>query len=256
MAVIFYFTGTGNSLAAAKELSKALSGCRLERMTDYMAKPYKVTDDTVGFVNPVYCFALPPIVREFVKKFEGETSYAFSVVTMGSNPGRSLFMMRELLAEKGVKLSYANSVAMPDNIFLTPPDKAAVMLKEAEPKFRAIAGDIAARKCDTSACVEKTFWKNIGIPAGYWFMRNVLKLGQLGLRPNHCKGCGLCAKICPVGNIKIIRGQPSFQGNCAWCFGCRNWCPEHAIRIGGMRTKADVSYTNPSVTIQEMFRQR
>lgn len=255
MSVIFYFSGTGNSLAAAKTAAGALARCRLETMPDYLDKPYEVKDECVGFVCPVYCFALPPIVQEFLKAFRGTPRYTFAIITMGANQGRALFQLREMLKEKNVELDYAEAIAMPDNIFITPPKKAAQMLAEAAPRLKEIAANIASGQKDTSKCVEKPLWKNIGIPLGYWFMKNVLKIGNVGARVNRCTCCGLCAKVCPVGNIEFT-GRPHFGDKCAWCFGCRNWCPALAIRIGGMRKKADERYTHPDIKIQEMFRKR
>lgn len=255
MAVIFYFSGTGNSLAAAKALAAAVPDCRLEPMAAYLARPYAVTDEVVGIACPVHCFALPLYVEQFLGKLQAQPAYCFGVVTMGANQGRALKQLQELLAQRSITLHYAGTVAMPDNFFITPQRKAAAMLQEAEAKLEQHAAAVAGRRQDISQCQERALWKHVGIPGGYWFMRNVLHIGQLSLRQNRCNGCGLCAKICPVGNIVMEKGTPSFGRQCAWCFGCRNWCPQHAIRMGGMKAKSEQSYTNPQITVQDMQRE-
>ena len=57
MAVIFYLSGTGNSLYAAKSIAQELEQCRLEGITGYLKAPYEVQDEVVGIVCPVYCMA-------------------------------------------------------------------------------------------------------------------------------------------------------------------------------------------------------
>lgn len=42
MAVIFYLSGTGNSLYAAKSIAQELEQCRLEGITGYLKAPYEV----------------------------------------------------------------------------------------------------------------------------------------------------------------------------------------------------------------------
>ena len=55
MAVIFYLSGTGNSLYAAKSIAQELEQCRMEGITGYLKAPYEVQDEVVGIVCPVYC---------------------------------------------------------------------------------------------------------------------------------------------------------------------------------------------------------
>ena len=50
---------------------------------------------------------------------------------------------------------------------------------------------------------------------------------------DQCISCGKCEKICPMNNIKLVKGQPVFGENCTWCFGCIARCPKKAIDIKG-----------------------
>lgn len=96
MAVIFYLSGTGNSLYAAKSIAQKLEQCRLEGITGYLKVPYEVQDEVVGIVCPVYCMALPPVVEAFLQQVKMVPQYIFLVVTMGAMSGQALGQGKEL----------------------------------------------------------------------------------------------------------------------------------------------------------------
>jgi ferredoxin len=67
-----------------------------------------------------------------------------------------------------------------------------------------------------------------------------------------CNGCGICAMICPAGNITMKGRQPVFSLQCEHCQACLNWCPSRAIRY--IRMKPDTPrYHHPEIGIAEMF---
>ena len=49
-----------------------------------------------------------------------------------------------------------------------------------------------------------------------------------------CTRCGLCARFCPTGNIRM-EGYPRFLGRCQDCLRCLGLCPVHALRVFGLR---------------------
>ncbi len=63
-------------------------------MARYIAQPYCIQDDVIGFVCPVYCFDLPPLVQKFITVLQANPKYCFGLVTMGGNQGRALKHMQ------------------------------------------------------------------------------------------------------------------------------------------------------------------
>ena len=83
---IHWFSGTGNSLYAAKQLSVELGGIPLTQITD--AAPTAAVGGIgmkIGFVFPSYYGNLPRAVRNFVEKLDIKPdTYIFAIVTMGA----------------------------------------------------------------------------------------------------------------------------------------------------------------------------
>lgn len=53
---------------------------------------------------------------------------------------------------------------------------------------------------------------------------------QIGAAPAHIQK--LCARVCPLKNIVIRDGCPTWNGACTHCTACLNLCPAGAIEYG------------------------
>lgn len=58
--------------------------------------------------------------------------------------------------------------------------------------------------------------------------------------PSHCKGCGLCIDVCPVGALKFSKIRKNYFGapipevdldKCIACNKCEQICPDAAIKV-------------------------
>ena len=252
MAVIFYLSGSGNSLYAARQLAEKLEDCRLETIGSYLRKPYDVNDEVVGIVSPVYCFALPPMMAKFLEKLQAKPNYCFGVVTMGGNQGRALKQMSDALAVKKITLNYAQAVLMPDNFFGIPLEKRLEELKAAEPVIAKFAEEVAEGKADVSSVKEAMLWKLFGTSASWWYLKNRLKFEEMTVDATKCVGCGVCSEVCQMENITMVDGKPTFGKNCASCLGCFHWCPESAISAGKLTLDNNKRYVNPNINLQMM----
>ena len=104
MTSIYYFTGTGNSLAIVRELKKCLAGeCDIISITTLVdfSFPSKKSD-IIGFVFPVYFADAPDIMKKFIRNFDfNSVKYIFSVANCNSVPGIALYSVEKILREKG-----------------------------------------------------------------------------------------------------------------------------------------------------------
>ena len=47
-----------------------------------------------------------------------------------------------------------------------------------------------------------------------------------------CIGCGKCVRECPLNNIHLEQGKPTWGKNCTHCMECICYCPKEAIEYG------------------------
>jgi flavodoxin len=120
---IYYFTGTGNSLTAAKKIAAELEGCRLVPIASLYAMNGDVIpeSDRIGIVCPVYFSGLPVMVAEFAGRLDlSRSTYTFSVVTFGGSGGSTALRQLDDILKKrsGRGLDAGFMVKMPGNYIL------------------------------------------------------------------------------------------------------------------------------------------
>ena len=70
-----------------------------------------------------------------------------------------------------------------------------------------------------------------------------------------CVGCGLCARNCPQGNIRMEGGKPVFGKQCVICMACAFSCPKDAVRTGvlnGWRVNGGYRFDAPPASDEEV----
>ena len=109
--MVFYFTGTGNSLYVAKQLDETRISIpqviHLEELT--------FEEESIGVVCPVYGHEMPGMVKEFLQKARFKTDYFYLVLTYGNIHGGAAELAEQFLASCGKKADYINTVLMVDN---------------------------------------------------------------------------------------------------------------------------------------------
>ena len=256
--MVFYFSGTGNSLQAAKNIAD-YNGEDLISVSERINSgeqlfEYSLSDNqTIGFVFPVYAWGPPGMVLEFIDrlKFNNPSNkYIFSVATCGENIGNTMKSLDSRLAAKGMKLSAGFSLKMPNNYIIMGDVDSKEVEKEklaaAEKTLLDINRSIEKRETGVFR-VEKGFLP--GLLTGVvnpLFNKNALGT-QKFYADDNCTGCGLCEKVCNTRTIKLAK-KPLWGGKCTQCLACINYCPVKAIQYGKGTVKKG-RYTNPNVRV-------
>ena len=92
--IIYYFTGTGNSLAAAKLIARRLGDCEVVFMKGAFTPAAHY--ERMGFVLPCYAGGAPKAALQFLKNMPltGDSAdYVFSVTTCNDSGGDASFML-------------------------------------------------------------------------------------------------------------------------------------------------------------------
>ena len=247
--MIFYFTGTGNSLMAAKAVAR--SGEELINMAEARKHgncKYELTEyERVGFVFPVYCYTVPDAVLDFVRKLElSGSGYCFAIITCGGGIGSTGNYLAKELSAKRITLNYLSPVVMPDTaVFyydLDPQEKMGTMLSEAEKRLAAIRAELDAETKQSiqpkSAKLFRAMYHSMNKTKGFYVT-------------DACISCGMCAANCPDGIIKMSESKPTWtEKACTTCAACINRCPVSAIQYG-KATEKRRRYVNPIIKGEE-----
>lgn len=228
---IYYFTGTGNSMRASIKIAQRLGDTNIISMRSDPAKVPVVDCDMIGFVFPVYHWTMPEPAVRFVERLEiNPKAYIFVVAMPSFVLGDACERLERILAAKGAKLSYGEKVNSVANYVLVYPPMPSprYVVPKAEKKLDGIAENIANRR-SKGYPRENVFIRRIHqkVMAPY---KKLQKYADIPFTiSGDCISCGLCAKVCPVDNIALIEGRPTFHHKCAQCMACVSFCPKRAI---------------------------
>jgi ferredoxin/flavodoxin len=248
--IIFYFTGTGNSLKVARDIGEGLSESELVSM----GKPCKLqsTYETIGFVYPNYVGGLPVAVERFIKGLDVSAninSYYYAVCTAGSGSPGGLPKISKILKRKGAGLSYGGAVQCFSNyvVLYALTNDAVERPKVQNAQTRPIIIDIANR------AIKSDFKKNSMDIFHSVFLKVLLKREKDFHVNENCNGCATCSKVCPVSNIDMKSDKPEFLHHCEQCMACIQWCPKQALNYK-YKTQDRGRYHHPDIQVSDIMR--
>ena len=281
--VIFYFSGTGNSLAVARGIAEKLGDTDIISISSYMKnspregwqasghstrhEPDGVfvasvsldlsSSERIGIVFPVYMWGLPLIVRRFLENCNfSSNSYIFAVATYGGSCGVAFDQICGIFDCKGLKLASEFGFLMPGNYIplypISSDKKLNKLFIKTDKSIEEISKKIESKE---QAKLKKMPW------IGRKFFAFIYKkmsphIPEAKVKffvDERCDSCGVCEKVCPVCNIKLIDGRPVWDKKCEQCLACLHWCPKEAIQFGNSTSKRK-RYHHPSVALKDFLK--
>lgn len=235
--MILYFSGTGNSRYAAEKIG-AVTGDTVYSINEAIKQSRFALPDAgerLIVVTPTYAWRIPRAVEEWLKKtpVPARTKMWF-VMTCGGEIGNAAKYNKALCAEKSLAYQGTAGVVMPENyiaMFDAPEEaEAQQIIQAADPVIQAAGENIRDEKA--FPIPRNTLYdKCMSGPVNPLFYSLCVKDKAFAVGSS-CTGCGLCAELCPLNNIKIENGKPLWQGDCTHCMACINHCPQKAIEYG------------------------
>ena len=256
---------------------------RADDSSHTLAEPFILKEnERLGFVFPVHGWRVPKLVREFIGRMKvqraesdaagsqtlsdisgnsasaGSLPFTYCVCTAGDSIGLTIENLNQTISQNPslqalgiteVKSSY--SLIMPESYVglpfmdVDPKEKEIWKKSKSAQKLAVICEEIFDRKEGVSRLVKGPIpWFFTKVVGG--FFENVLITDKrFHVEKDKCVKCGICANVCPVGDIKGGHGEyPEWlhHKDCLTCFTCYHHCPHHAIEFGNQTQKKGQYY--------------
>ena len=256
---------------------------RADDSSHTLAEPFILKEnERLGFVFPVHGWRVPKLVREFIGKMKvlraepdaagsqtlsdisgssasaGSRPFTYCVCTAGDSIGLTIENLNQTISQNpslqalGItEVSSSYSLIMPESYVglpfmdVDPKEKEIWKKSKSAQKLAVICEEIFDRKEGVSRLVKGPIpWFFTKVVGG--FFENVLITDKrFHVEKDKCVKCGICANVCPVGDIKGGHGEyPEWlhHKDCLTCFTCYHHCPHHAIEFGKQTQKKGQYY--------------
>lgn len=270
--------------ATREDLISIAPYMRADDSSHNLAEPFILKEnERLGFVFPVHGWRVPKLVREFISKMliqreliQRETSdatienkakaddnlenrpFTYCVCTAGDSIGLTIENLNEVISLNpslqalGItEVSSSYSLIMPESYIGLPfmdvdPKEREIRKKEnAAQELAVVCEEIFDRKEGINRLVKGPIpWFFTKVVGGF-FEKVLITDKRFHVEKDRCVKCGICANVCPVGDIKGGHGEyPVWlhHKDCLTCFTCYHHCPHHAIEFGNQTQKKGQYY--------------
>lgn len=249
--MLFYFTATGNSLYVAKKLSEKPISIPQIMNSDTEA----FSDETIGIVCPVYAGDVPKMVKRFLRDTRFDTDYFYVILTYGLDESDSPEFLYRECEKYGLYIDYIDTVKMVDNYLPAfDMDEEKKLDKNEDEQIAAVLKNISERKRQIP----------VATPEGIKLHKKVALMNKLTPSFNNgkqievsdlCVGCGICSRVCPIGNFYIEDGKAKRKSQtCEFCLSCIHNCPQKAIKLKKAEKNPNARYRNEHIPLKEIIR--
>ena len=247
--MVFYFTATGNSLYAARQLD-----CECYSIPQEMHGEMLYKADMIGIVCPVYGHEMPQLVKDFITKASFGTDYLYLILTYGNRHGGASELADKFAASVGKRFQYINVLLMPDNFLpgfdMTEQTK---LEKHVPQQLEIIRSDISLRKnfvsevTDEDRAAHRRYLERMSkMPADAF--KKLYRITE------KCIGCGICTKVCPMRCFSLEKQRAKRNcESCISCMACIHACPEAAIQLTVPEPNPEARYRNENVSLMDII---
>lgn len=256
--MIFYFSGTGNSLYIAEKVQEKIGGELISIRDAYKNNKfeYYIHDgEKVGIVYPVYYYTSAKIIRDFLSKLKlNSADSVFLITNCGGSTGKANEILESILNKNNISVNSKFSILMPSNYILLSDvksdDEIESILNIADNEISNIIDKIINNeKGDFNN--HKGFLPGISSPLASSMYPFFAKTKKFNIKLDECIGCSKCKHICPSDAIVMEKCKPVWvKDKCAHCVACINRCPQHCINYGKSTVKRG-RYVNPRVKFDD-----
>ena len=253
---IYYLSGTGNALAAARWLAErawergmASDIIPIDRFVTPIDPP-EGEGTIVGFLYPTHGFNLPWYMLKFMLAFPRGRSHIFCLNTYGGTklgklhlPGLSglaLVLPALLFLVKGFRVRGLVSLNLPSNwISLHPgltPSAVSSLVEHCRKKIDRYAAVLFSGGRTYRGLISIPIDLAVSPVALGYFLVGRFWLAKMYMAISSCDGCGVCANHCPMNALLMKSGRPFWTFHCESCMRCINICPRRAIQVSHIFT--------------------
>ena len=239
--MLFYFSGCGNSRHLAETIAAQLNDKLIfipEAARENRFEYTLAEGERLGFVFPVYAWAPPKLVLDFVKQLQLTTKpeYLYFACTCGDECGHTEKIFRKAITEKGWELSACFSMKMPETYIGMPGFK---LDTEENARKKIEAAEVTMNR-NIPRLLNKEQFSEMILGGAPWLKSYVINGSFNKFATDDrkyrftekCINCGKCVNICPLQNIKLEDGHPVWLHHCTMCMACYHHCPVNAIQYG------------------------
>lgn len=280
-AVIYYFSGTGNSFRVAETLQKLIPETTLLPILGLLHRRRIQTEaKTIGFVFPVHALCIPIALRRFLRRLKiQKDAYVFAVATREGTAFHGFAQINHLLRRSRQRLRAQFTLTMPGSdpraVGYRPPEKDDI--EKLRTRLDTELAEIAQALCDRTLHLPKETEPPIGSPygrIGNFLLEHLVVLAHksseyLGgvnyfYADESCTSCGICESVCLSGKISLANEKkPVWQHRvlCYMCFACVNYCPQRSVQIKSIwavasHTAENGRYSHPFANAKQTAAQK
>ena len=239
--MVLYFSATGNTEYAARELARLLDDECVNLLPRVKSGDHAPLHSEKPFVlcAPVYVCEMPRFLAKYLQEqtFTGSRE-VYCVFTSGGYCGISGPLAKKLFCKKGMTYRGHAEIKMPRNYVandaypMLEKDEIERRILNARDQLVAVAEDIRSGR-NLSARHVFLFETLVTVPFNPVWCKYKLTATDF-YTTDKCIGCGKCAKLCPLNNISLKDGKPIWSNSCTHCMACIGNCPTEAIEYGSI----------------------